>query len=347
MLEAYLEDIENRIDSDVEDDLIDQWNTFWEGNFTGDIFTPMRKRKAPSNIDWSEVSINQALNDYEKMFIQQLYGCSVALESGAGSMMNVRCNYGTSIMPSLFGADIYYMDEELNCLPTSIPMGRDAVNDVIDHGIPDLKTGQGNQVIEMTAIFAEEFSKYPKINKYVQIYHPDLQGPMDVCELIWGSEMFLDLIDQPETVKKLLDLITATYISFMKEIYNITPPPEGEYSSHWGLRQKGKIMLRDDSAMNLSPEMFNEFVRPYDQRIMDTFGGGGIHFCGRGSHYIELLSEMDNVTNVPMSQPEYNDMEVIYQNTVDKGIKLISFSRKTAQEALESGRDLHGNVHCP
>ena len=346
MLKTYLDDLENRIDSEVEDNLIDQWGSFWNGGFTGDIFTAKRQRAIPSTLDWPEVTINQALEDYEKMFIQQLKGCSDAIALGAGSIMNVRCNYGTSIMPSLFGAEIYIMDKELNCLPTSIPMGSEAAIALIDRGVPALETGQGKQVIEMTRIFAEEFAKYPKINKYVDIYHPDLQGPMDVCELIWGCDLFLNLVDQPEQVKQLLDLITDTYIALMKELNKIVPPAPGAYSSHWGIWQKGKIMLRDDSAMNLSPEMFAEFIRPYDQRLLNTFGGGGIHFCGRGSHYIKLLSEMDNVTNVPMSQPEYNDMEEIYRNTIDKGIKLISFSRETAEAALASGRNLHSNVHC-
>jgi hypothetical protein len=47
-----------------------------------------------------------------------------------------------------------------------------------------------------------------------------------------------------------------------------------------------------------------------------------------------------------MSQPEYNDMEVIYRNTVDKGIKLLGLQPEAAEAALAAGRDLHGCVHC-
>ncbi len=98
--------------------------------------------------------------------------------------------------------------------------------------------------------------------------------------------------------------------------------------------------------MNLSPEMYDEFIRPYDGRLLRELGGGGVHFCGRGDHYIASLSSMEGVYAVPMSQPELNDMEVIYRNTVDKGIKLIGFSSKAAEAALQSGRDLHGHVQC-
>jgi hypothetical protein len=90
--------------------------------------------------------------------------------------------------------------------------------------------------------------------------------------------------------------------------------------------------------------MFDEFIRPYDQELLNTHGGGAVHFCGRGDHYIESCCRMDNLHAIAMSQPELNDMERVYQNTVDRGIKLISFRSAAAEEALAAGRDLRGCV---
>ena len=104
-------------------------------------------------------------------------------------------------------------------------------------------------------------------------------------------------------------------------------------------------MVRDDSAMNLSPDMFNEFVRPYDQRLLDELGGGAAHFCGRGDHFIASMSELNGLHAIHMSQPELNDVEPIYVHTVDKGIKLIDLSRSAAEEAIRRGRNLRGQVH--
>lgn len=39
------------------------------------------------------------------------------MESGKGNLLNVRANYGTGIIPSMFGAEVYYMDDELDTLP--------------------------------------------------------------------------------------------------------------------------------------------------------------------------------------------------------------------------------------
>jgi uroporphyrinogen-III decarboxylase len=109
---------------------------------------------------------------------------------------------------------------------------------------------------------------------------------------------------------------------------------------------RGGIMLRDDSAMNLSPQMFERFVRPYDQRLLDEFGGGAIHFCGKGDHYISRLSEMQNLHSIHMTEPQHNEMETIYAHTVDRGIHIIGLQRAAAEATVATGRDLHGRVHC-
>ncbi len=59
----------------------------------------------------------------------------------------------------------------------------------------------------MAEYFADLLGKYPKVKKYVHHYHPDLQGPMDVCELLWGSNLFVDLYDVPDLAKSLLELL--------------------------------------------------------------------------------------------------------------------------------------------
>jgi hypothetical protein len=82
--------------------------------------------------------------------------------------------------------------------------------------------------------------------------------------------------------------------------------------------------------MNISPEIYREFSAPYDQKLLDYYDGGIVHFCGRGDHYIDIMSELDGLYGINMSQPECNDMEKIYKNTVDKGIKILGFSHGRA-----------------
>ncbi len=345
-LSRCLDDLEARIDPAEEERLVAEWVDFCDGRFGGDIFSPRRSAPVLPGVDWPSVSVNAGLADYDAMALQQLGGCSAQLADAGGQLLCVRCNYGTSIMPSLFGAEPFVMDEELNTLPTSRPLdGADAIRRALDAGVPDLRTGDGARVLEMGERYAQIAARYPGIGRHVHVYHPDMQGPMDIVELLWGSSIFYALYDQPELVHELLELITQTYTAFMREWQKVIAPGNG-HSAHWGFLHGGRIMLRDDSAMNLSPEMIDEFVLPYDGRLLKEFGGGGIHFCGRGDHYVESMSGLAGLHAVNLSQPDYNDMGTIFAHTVDKGINLIGLQRWSAEEALARGRNLQGRVHC-
>lgn len=347
MIEPYLEDLENRIDPKVEDRLLSDWLTFLDGKLGSAYFAPKRAERAEAGLEWPAVSVNQALDDPEQMLLRQLSGCSRLLDEGGGLVMAIRTDYGTGILSSVFGADLFVMDEALNTLPTTRPLegGADAVRRLLEEGAPDLTAGYGGPCLATAEYFIDRLKPYPKISRFVDFFHPDLQGPMDVVELLWGSSVFVDLVDSPDLVHGLLKRITETYSHFMKAWEKIVPPGSGK-ASHWGLMHRGRIMLRDDSAMNLSPEMFETFIKPYDQRLLSEFDGGAIHFCGRGDHFIESLSDMDGVYAVNMSQPEYNDMECILRNTVDRGIALIGLQQGAAEAELARGRDLRGLAHC-
>ncbi len=342
-LDICLADLEERIDPDEEERLLQAWREFAHGACAQPVFQPHRSRPNPPRRDWPQVSINAALDDFDLLALQQFGGCSAALAEANGLLLNVRCNYGTAIMPSLFGAELYVMDEALNTLPTCRPLGSQAAPRLLDAGVPDLLGGYGERVFTMGERFTEIARRYPKIGRYVHIYHPDLQGPMDICELLWGSAIFFDLYDRPELVLGLLELVSETYARFMRRWTKMVPyQPDG--NAHWGFYHRGSLMLRDDSAMNLSDAMVRRFVLPYDQRLLDVFGGGAVHFCGKGDHFIEAMSALRGLYAVNLSQPELNDMERVYRHTVDKGINLLGLTPEAAQQALERQRDLHGRV---
>ena len=50
---------------------------------------------------------------------------------------------------------------------------------------------------------------------------------------------------------------------------------------------KGRLLVRDDSAViMISPKMYAELIRPFNERLADTLGGVGVHFCGNGQSQI-------------------------------------------------------------
>lgn len=342
---ALLEDIEQRIDPETEDDFRRQWADFLYHRFPGDIFTPHRRKTSVSRLSHPVIHLNDTLNDREAMLCTQLYAVSDALNSRDKNLA-VRANYGTGILPTVFGAELFLMPEAAETQPaTRCLKGENAMENLLQKGMPSLSAGLGNRVFETGEYFREVFTQYPKIQKYVEIYHPDLQGPLDVCDLLWGQGLFYEVYDDPDMVLDVMKLITNTYLAFLEKWQSIVPPV-GDIHCHWdNLMHRGQLVVRDDTAMNFSPECYETFVRPFDALLMARYGGV-IHFCGRGDHYIHLLKEIPGVYGVNLSQPHLNDMETIYRNTVDCGIQLLAFHRETALRDVSRVGGFHGNVHA-
>jgi hypothetical protein len=345
-LERCLEDLENRLDPEQEERLAQEWRVFSAGGFPGDIFSPRRDRPIPPQTEWQTVRVNAALENPTAMLLQQYGICSSLLNAGSGLLLHVRSNYGTSILPLLFGVEPFVMSEEMDTLPTSRPLNDSAaIRRLLDAGLPDLTRGYAGRVTEVGERFVEIARRYPKIGRYVHPVHPDLQGPLDVCEVLWGSSLFTALYDQPDTVHALLDLITRAYEALMRRWERIAPFSTAG-NCHWGFFHRGSLMIHLDSAMNLSRKMVEEFALPYDRRLLESFGGGAIHFCGRGDHFIGSLCALPGLYAINLTQPHLNHMERIFSQTVDRGINLLGLERPAAEEALRRGRALHGRVHC-
>lgn len=326
-----LNDIENRISPETEEDYILKWKDFWAGKCDDVIFAPHRKSVSAPTVALIDININDALADYDLMLYTQLVGVSKALSSGKGAL-SVRANYGTGILTSLFGADIFVMPRSQNTLPTTRSFNdTDKIHGVLEKGIPSFDMGFGKNVFEFGEMCREVFERYPKISKYVYMYHPDTQGPLDIAELLWGSEMFYSMYDEPELVHELLRLITDTYTRFLDKWF-LMYPNKADLNAHWGFLMKGNICLRNDSAMNLSPDFYREFAFKYDKHLLDYYSGGIVHFCGRGDHYIDILSSAENLTAINLSQPQYNNMNKIFDTAFNNGKKLLGLRADACDE---------------
>lgn len=345
-IRPYLEDLEARIDADEEIRLEQEWLRFVDGQCREEIFTPGRKKSEPT-ISWPHIMINDALKSYDLMILQQLALCSENLRKGNGELLSIRSNYGTGIIPTMLGAEIFYMPYETDTLPASRPFagGKEKLFRVMAEYKPDYKKGFARNVFEMAERYQEMIQNYPKITRFLHCYNPDLQGPLALTEMTWGSDLYVSMYEDEEQVEEALDFFTDVYIDFTKKWKNYYPDFDKEHAVEWGLLHRGGTIIRNDAAMNISGDMYAEFVRPRDQRIIDEFGGC-IHFCGTGQHYIEKVSEIRGISGINMSQPECNDMEIIYRNTVDKGLIIIGMPEKEVIRARGEGRRLKGHVHC-
>ncbi len=257
--------------------------------------------------DWPLYPYNDTFVDQAKMLLDQLRAPFFHNQLRDYHPMNIRSNYGTVILPSVFGLG-YQLTE------TSLPWvhhleNRDQVLALIDRGVPDLKNGLGGRCFETAAFFRESLAPYPHLSKAISIYHPDLQGPFDVSHLIWGPDIFYGLYDCPDVVHNLVALVVETYRRWMQAWKEFIG--EGnDFTTQWNFYMKGGIMLRDDTAVTMSTQHYEEFVMPYDQQLLDEFGGC-IHFCGKAKAFIGPMTASRGLYGINMSQPELNDVPAV------------------------------------
>jgi len=339
ILKTCLDDLSRQIDEKQEEQYRQAWRDFWEKGGDAAAWLAPSRRPAPPRTAWPEITVNQALEDSTAMLLQQFKLCSNVLAAGGNTALNVRCNYGTVIVPSLFDCRLHLMDEILDCLPGNHPLNAEQLDEALAQGVPDIYKNSGGKVFRTAERFLEVWENYPVLKRNIALYHPDLQGPIDNAETIWGSSIFYAIYDQPDKVRAMLRLITDTYIAMMDKWIALTGKPE-RYNYHWGMMHRGLAALRNDSLMNLSPQVYIDFVRPLDQEIFDRYGGGIVHYCGRGDHFVPAMSEMKGLYALTLSQPHLNNMDIILSHTVDKGIRILGLDLSL----FETKRPLRGLV---
>ena len=338
-LRPYMDDIENRIDPDFETELIAKWKEYSDGKNTDSPFEPPRRTPKKSKLNWQHMHINDALLDETRMAYSQLEFMNAYLSTASKAPLNVRPNYGCSVIPYFFGAEMYVMPRDMECLPNARrAFTRDEIDKILEVPLPSFDCGIGPQIAAVEDVFAKMRRDYPKMGQFVYSDSPDLQGPMDNLEIMWGSDVFYAVYDEPEAVHALLNKITDFYIAYYEHWMKLAPNKEG-YFVYRDRMCKGQVFLRDDSAMNLSPDFYMEFVYPYDARILKHFGGGGIHFCGRGHHFVPLMAKTPHLTQINMSQPEMNDMSKIFTATLDMGLNLTTTSGLMPKEPMQGKHD--------
>lgn len=343
-LTRCLDDLAARIDETQEAAHGAAWLQFVRGEVGAGVFVPPSRTPRPAAVDWPVVCINDALHDREAMLLQQFGAVSRVLAEGGNASLGVRCNYGVSILTSQLGCPVVEMPREQGNLPTTQPLpgGEAAIDALLDAGVPDLRAGQGGDVFDTAELYLEVMARWPVIGRWVELYHPDTQGPMDNVDLLWGSDVFLAFYDCPQRVHAAMDLMAEHYVAFLSKWFELVPT-DSQLTRHWGMSMPGRVMLRDDSLMNLSSQIYVEFIREPEQRCLRALRGGVVHFCGRGDHFIDAMCEMDGLRGINLSQPHLNNMHRVFDAVLSRGLVMVGLRRDAAAAC---GRELMGKVHC-
>ena len=119
---------------------------------------------------------------------------------------------------------------------------------------------------------------------------------------------------------KITDQMIAVHRCFVEKTRDHAPP--GFHHQH-GLLVKGRLLIREDSGILISPAMYADLVVPFNARLSEALGSVGIHFCGNGQHQIENMLSIPSMECLDMGQPEMNDVEATYAMAAAKRVPLV------------------------
>jgi hypothetical protein len=159
---------------------------------------------------------------------------------------------------------------------------------------PALTAGRLGDVLEQTRAFAADAD--PRLAVRIM----DFQSPFTTCEQMLGSERFFTMpCDDPRRLHALMDVVTDFAIAFFKAQTaaagdNVCP---GSWPTFWFPRAAG-IQMSDDNMVNVAPEVYDEFVVPYNNRIAEAFGGLFLHSCTIREANLPSLRKLRRLTGI-------------------------------------------------
>ena len=97
----------------------------------------------------------------------------------------------------------------------------------------------------------------------------------------------------------LMDVVTDFAIDFFAAQIEAAGPNccPGIWPSFWFPRRAG-IQMSDDNLVNVSPEVYAEFVVPYNNRVSEAFGGIFLHSCTIKEACLPVLHDLTGLTGI-------------------------------------------------
>ncbi|MFO7637082.1 MAG: uroporphyrinogen decarboxylase family protein [Clostridia bacterium] len=220
------------------------------------------------------------------MLKSQLDGLKNHMELEDDCVPGVRVDFGTAIIASAFGCELFIPPNNLPCAKTHVLTDMKNVRALEKPGPNAGWSGKLRQ-------FTEYFLQNLPVGYHIQL--PDIQSPFNNAHLIRGNDIFLDFHDHPDELGFLLDFITDYMIEYTREQRSYITD-DAEWFFDWKSLWKGGARISNCTTHLISPETYREFVLERDIRFLQAVGGGRIHYCGSYPKVIESFVGIPAVT---------------------------------------------------
>jgi hypothetical protein len=251
--------------------------------------------------------------DSEKMFISQLKGALSAALANGDAVPSVRSNMGCGIFPTMFGLKQEIYPDKMPWLINHLD------KETLSKMTPDdlVETPEYKKALEHMRYMKEKLE-----GTGIEVYPMDVQGTVDVAHLVYGDNFFYDLYDDPEFVHHLMSLSNACIIKGMHDCLDIIQPKD--YVAHYNmlvLPADKPIKISEDTSTLLSHDHIKNITVKYCNELLEEFGGGYVHYCGKNDHlYNACIYNMPKNLSLNFGNPEMHNMAVVLQELAQNNV---------------------------
>ncbi len=231
--------------------------------------------------------------DPKRMLENQLDGITQTLAASNDQPPHLEPWHGIGVFAEAYGCPFEWGE-------TDAPWTRTVVDDI--EGLKRLEPPQIEQsallrrVLETTEYFNEQ------TKGRVRIAPTDTQSPLStmslICDVTW---MLTEAADYPEELHRVLDGLTGLIIAFSRRQRALCTLPASPGHTMWSPSLMHGISLSADMLALVGRDFYEEFGRPYDERIARELGGVGMHSCGRWHHNFEMVKSYENLSMIDLA----------------------------------------------
>ena len=193
--------------------------------------------------------------------------------------------YGIGTIAAAYGASYLWNNGQA---PATIPLFK-TVEEALDYDpVPVKETEVGKHTLEMIEYFLD------KTKGKIPISLTDTQSPLNAaCNVVEISNLMMDTILNPDSIKDFLDKIAELLIDFTNEQLkligdNIVWPGHGFASS----KKFTGIGMSDDNMLMLSGPSYVDMVMPAIEKFGNLFGGPAFHSCGNFADRLDYIIQL-------------------------------------------------------
>jgi len=207
--------------------------------------------------------------------------------------------FGTGVLASAFGCDVKLPDTPGNDPGVGAAVVKTPA-DIARLKIPDPET---DGLMPLVLRFIDHAVKKGDL----PVGLTDMNSPLSTAAQICGYDnLFIWMYEEPDAVHELMEKVCEAFAMWTRvqkehagEAMEVSSGLQGVWSPDAG------IWVSDDDLVSVGPKEYEQFVVPYYTKIFGEFGGGSLHYCGKGSHQLDAISKIGDlkvVNNSPMGQ---------------------------------------------